>query len=79
MASVHTFLKEHDKIEEQEAGIIQPKSSRAQQQEDLQLAIAEQLRANEAAIPSKHRQRKCRKVSDQPGTQALAPRAVAHD
>ena len=66
---LNEFLKEHRKVEEQEATITQLKASDAKQEAtiaQLQSALKEQA----AEI---------QKVSDQVGAQAAAPRVVAND
>ena len=45
---LNEFLKEHRKVEEQEATITQLKSTVAQQQKNFQAAIAQQQRGVEA-------------------------------
>ena len=70
---LNEFLKEHRKVEEQEATIGKLKSSLAQQQKDFKSQIAAltaTLKAQAAQI---------QKVSDQLTTQAPAPRVVANN
>jgi hypothetical protein len=77
---LNEFLKEHRKVEKQEASISELKSLLAQQQKDFQSAIAEQRRANEALTATlKAQAAQIQKVSDHLRTQAPVSRVVANN
>jgi hypothetical protein len=76
---LNEFLKEHRKVEEQQAAIAQLKFTAAKQK-DLQSTVAHQQKEIEGLMASlKEQAAQIQKVSDQLRTQTLAPRVVAND
>ena len=74
---LNEFLKEHRKVEEQEATITQLKSTVAQQQKDFQAAIAQQQRGMEAVTARLEQQ--IQKVSARLDVSKTAPRVVLNN
>jgi uncharacterized coiled-coil protein SlyX len=74
---LNEFLKEHRKVEEQEATITQLKSTVAQQRKDFQAAIAQQQRGMEAITARlKEQAAQIQKVSAQLEVNKPAPQTV---
>jgi len=69
---LNEFLKEHRKVEEQEATITQLKSTVAQQQKDFQATAAQQQKQIEALAAT------VQKVSDQVALSKPAPQLAAN-
>ena len=72
---LNEFLKEHRKVEEQQAAITELKSVVAQQQKDFQTAIAEQRKELESRL--KQQDAKIQKVSAQLELNALSSATLA--
>ncbi len=77
---LNEFLKEHRKVEEQEATITQLKSTVAQQQKNFQAAIAQQQRGMEAVTARlKEQAAQIQKVSAQLGVNKTARQIVLNN
>ncbi len=77
---LNEFLKEHRKVEEQEATITQLKSTVAQQQKNFQAAIAQQQRRMEAVTARlKEQAAQIQKVSAQLGVNKTARQIVLNN
>jgi ppGpp synthetase/RelA/SpoT-type nucleotidyltranferase len=77
---LNEFLKEHRKVEEQEAAITQLKSTVAQQQKGFQAAIAQQQREMEAITARvKEQASQIQKVSAQLELSKSALQTVVND
>jgi Chaperone of endosialidase len=74
---LNEFLKEHRKVEEQQAAIAQLKSVVAQQQKEFQAAIAEQREQFEARL--QQQDAKIQRVKDRIELTNPAPRIAASD
>jgi hypothetical protein len=74
---LNEFLKEHRKVEEQQATITELKSIVAQQQKKFRAAIAEQRKEFEARL--NQQDAKIQRVSDEVGLSKPAPQIVASD
>jgi hypothetical protein len=72
---LNEFLKEHRKVEEQQAAITELRSVVAQQQAKFQSVIAEQRKEFEARL--KQQDAKIQRVRDEVGLSKPAPRIVA--
>ena len=77
---LNEFLKEHRKIEEQQAAIVELKSVVAQQQKEFRAAIAEQQKEMENVIARlKQQEAKIQKVNDRIELTEPAPQVVANN
>ena len=74
---LNEFLKEHRKVQEQQAAITDLKSVVAQQQKQFQAALAEQRKEMEARL--KQQDAKIQTVSDEVGLSKPAPQIAASD
>jgi hypothetical protein len=74
---LNEFLKEHRKVEEQQATITELKSILAQQQKEFQATIAEQRKEFDARL--KQQDARIQRVSDEVGLSKPAPQIVASD
>jgi septal ring factor EnvC (AmiA/AmiB activator) len=72
---LNEFLKEHRKVEEQQAAITELKSGVVQQQKEFQAAIAEQRKEMEARL--KQQDAKIQTVNDRIELSKPAPQTVA--
>jgi len=77
---LNEFLKEHKKVEEQQATIAELKSTVAQQQKEFQAAIAQQRKEMETVVAHlKEHDAKIQKVSDHLQLNRPAPRTAVND
>ena len=74
---LNEFLKEHRKVEEQQAAITELRSVVAQQQKEFQAAIAAQRKQFEARL--NQQDAKIQRVNDRVETNKTAPQLVATD
>jgi len=76
---LNEFLKEHRKVEQQQAAIIELKSVVAQQQKEFRTAMAEQQKKMENIVALlKQQEAKIQKVNDRIELTKAAPQAVAN-
>ena len=77
---LNEFLKEHHKVEEQQAAIVELKSVVAQQQKEFRAAMAEQRKEMENVIARlKAQEAKIQKVNDKIELAEPAPQVVANN
>jgi len=77
---LNEFLKEHRKVEEQQAAIVELKSVVAQQQKEFRAAVAEQQKEMENVIARLRQQEvKIQKVNDRIALTGPTPQVVANN